>query len=102
MGEDVDECCLELRVDVLPDVLEQDLQGKEHLYLLGADIVAIVGHVGEVIDLSGKGLALSREHLRKLLHLVPLAVVVYVKLPVQRLNRQNQGVRLLKSQLKGL
>jgi hypothetical protein len=47
-------------------------------------------------------LALSREHLRKLLHLVPLAVVVYVKLPVQRLNRQNQGVRLLKSQLKGL
>lgn len=89
VSENIDECCLKLRIDVLPNILKQDLQRKKRFYLFGTDIVPIVCHIGKVIDLGGKSLTFSREDLRKLLHFVSLSIVVYIKLPIQRLNRQN-------------
>jgi hypothetical protein len=82
MRENIDECCFKFGVCILPYVLEEYMQREEIFDLFGADVVAIVSHICEIVHLGRQGLAFPRENLRKLLHLIPSAIVVYVKLPI--------------------
>lgn len=62
MSEDVDECSLDLGEDVFCDVVDEDVEGKYLLNFFGADVIAVEGHIGKVVDLCGQSSAFSGKH----------------------------------------
>lgn len=102
VGEDVDEGSFDLREDIFGDVIQKYPKWKQFFDLLGAYIIPIEGHVGEVIDLRGQSVALTWEHQGELLHFVAFSIEIYIKLVVEDLYGDNERVVLLKSQAEGL
>jgi hypothetical protein len=73
VDKDVDQPCFDLRKNILLDVVEQNLKGKNLFDFLGADVVAIEGEIGKELKLSRKNRTFTWVPSNKILKLVALS-----------------------------